>query len=239
MTAVAGIYKIVHVETERVYVGSSSNIERRFAAHKKLLRNGRHHSPKLQGAWTKYGADSFEFSVIESVDDLKDLLVREQYWIDTLGAMSREVGFNVCPVAGTTLGLKIGPMKDGHRVKIAAALRGVPLSEDRKERISSAKKGKMPSPENIARSIAVLRAHTELHGSPTKGRPLSDEHKRKVAATLTGHKRSAETIERMRLAAIKRHEIHGSPTLGRKHSEETLAKMRAAWELRRQKQVAN
>lgn len=43
-----------------------------------------HVNYKLQEDYNKYGADAFYFSVIEIVREAKDLLGREQYWIDTI-----------------------------------------------------------------------------------------------------------------------------------------------------------
>lgn len=86
-----GIYKIVHNDSGKVYVGSSKNIENRHKNHLYMLKNRMHHSVKLQNAHNKYGGDSFVFETIELCEE-SDLLVREQYWMDTLEAYSK--GYN-------------------------------------------------------------------------------------------------------------------------------------------------
>jgi group I intron endonuclease len=55
----AGIYKISHAASGRAYVGSAVNIKKRWATHRHALRTGRHHSQKLQRAWSKYGEAEF------------------------------------------------------------------------------------------------------------------------------------------------------------------------------------
>jgi group I intron endonuclease len=58
-----GIYKILNKINNKVYVGESLDIERRWDEHKEDLNNNKHHSKKLQLAWNKYGEESFEFLI--------------------------------------------------------------------------------------------------------------------------------------------------------------------------------
>lgn len=59
-----GIYKIENKKNNRVYVGESMHIERRWEKHKDDLNNNSHHSWKLQQDWNVYGKYNFEFSAI-------------------------------------------------------------------------------------------------------------------------------------------------------------------------------
>lgn len=65
----SGIYIIRCIPTNKVYVGSSKNIEERWLQHKQMLLKGSHHSIKLQRAWDKHGAENFEFEIVEEVID--------------------------------------------------------------------------------------------------------------------------------------------------------------------------
>lgn len=77
----AGVYAIINKINGHRYVGSSVNIKTRFRDHKRDLRNGRHKNIRLQGAWRKYGEDTFEFVVLEHAD--RSLVrEREQFHID-------------------------------------------------------------------------------------------------------------------------------------------------------------
>lgn len=78
-----GIYKITNLKTEKIYVGSSINIEQRWNKHKALLRHNKHENIKLQNSWNKHGEDNFEFSVIEECVE-NELIQKEQYYLDTL-----------------------------------------------------------------------------------------------------------------------------------------------------------
>jgi group I intron endonuclease len=97
----SGIYKIQSVvDPTRVYIGSAVDIKRRWYFHYKQLREGKHHSIKLQRHYDKYGKDDLLFTVIEFCDK-KDTLIREQVYLDDLAPY-----FNICLVAGSSLGIK-------------------------------------------------------------------------------------------------------------------------------------
>jgi group I intron endonuclease len=87
-----GIYEIRNRENDKIYIGSSNNITKRWEQHICNLTYKIHHSYKLQQDWNKYGFDNFEFRIIELVKDKKDLLKIEQKWID---ALDIEESYNV------------------------------------------------------------------------------------------------------------------------------------------------
>ena len=113
-----GIYKITNLVNSKFYIGSAVNIISRWSKHKSKLNLNKHHSPKLQNSWNKYGVDNFKFEIIEECDKEK-LIEREQYYIDLY--VSFNVGYNCTPKAGNTLG-KICSVET--RNKIRKALMG-------------------------------------------------------------------------------------------------------------------
>lgn len=78
---ISGIYKIQI--KEHVYIGSSKNIQNRLSNHRKTLRSGKHKNPILRSVYNKYGESEMIISVLE-ICEVKDLLVKEKYWIDLL-----------------------------------------------------------------------------------------------------------------------------------------------------------
>ena len=82
-----GIYKITNTVNEKVYIGSSVNINIRWRQHLSTLKNNKHHSVKLQNSVNKYGLDNFKFDVIEEC--AKDMLLqREQYYLELFNSFN-------------------------------------------------------------------------------------------------------------------------------------------------------
>jgi len=78
-----GIYQIQCLRNGKRYVGSSKRMYTRWSEHRGALRKQKHCSPYLQYAWSKYGEDVFEFSILEECA-LEELEAREQFYIDKL-----------------------------------------------------------------------------------------------------------------------------------------------------------
>lgn len=64
-----GIYKITSKINNKVYIGESLDIRRRWEEHIEDLNKNEHHSYKLQEDWNEYGKDNFEFYQISVLDD--------------------------------------------------------------------------------------------------------------------------------------------------------------------------
>jgi len=92
-----GIYKIVNIVNNKIYIGQSIEIKRRWNDHKSELKRNIHHNIYLQKSWNKYGEENFIFEVIESdenfnTDDLNEL---EIYYIDKLKTFDSSFGYNL------------------------------------------------------------------------------------------------------------------------------------------------
>lgn len=86
-----GIYKLIFKGTDKVYIGQSLNIEKRFINHKSELLNSKS-STKLLDAYTQFGLPNIEILEVTSLDNLD---YRESYYIDKYSSLSN--GFNSVP----------------------------------------------------------------------------------------------------------------------------------------------
>ncbi|GER21480.1 NUMOD3 domain-containing DNA-binding protein [Variovorax boronicumulans] len=209
----SGIYAIRNTINGKVYIGSAVCFGRRWNMHRHKLRQGEHHSKKLQASWNKHGASAFVFEVLELVYDLEQLIPREQALIDSLGALGPN-GYNMSPTAGSIRGYK---HTEETKRRLSAASKGV-----LKPGTSAALKGRKLSAEHVTK---VAKAHTGSKRSLTAranmskamkgrqnwlGRTHSQETKDKIGALAKarshpkGHTHSAESIERMRAAKAGR-----------------------------------
>ena len=78
---ISGVYKITNNITGDLYIGSSTDIKRRWANHKLISVWKRHPNVELYKAMAEFGLDNFKFEVLEETTDLRN---REQYYIEQL-----------------------------------------------------------------------------------------------------------------------------------------------------------
>lgn len=141
---ISGIYRIVCLVNQRIYIGSSINLIRRFGEHKRYLNAGTHHSHYLQSAWNKYGVSNFAFEVIELCEP-DALLEREQHYLDTLNPFLPN-GYNTS--------------RDVVRFAV-----GLSRSVETRAKMSAAKKGTnryVKSPEHRAKLSATLKGRARV-----------------------------------------------------------------------------
>lgn len=139
-TKLSGIYCIYNLDTNRSYVGSSNNIRIRIKKHFSKLSLNKHYNAYLQRSYNLHKG-SFCFFILEECLE-KDLLIREDYWINFVGMAYL---YNSNPIASkppSTFGFKHSPEA---RQKISIAGKGRrhgPVSLETRQKISAAKKGR-------------------------------------------------------------------------------------------------
>lgn len=85
---ISGIYRIVCTKNGRYYIGSSSNINKRWATHKKQLSDNVHPNVFMQRAWNKYGETSFRIEILEHVSNDMLLSVEQNYLSEHVGSQN-------------------------------------------------------------------------------------------------------------------------------------------------------
>jgi group I intron endonuclease len=101
----SGIYMIKNLINGKIYVGSAVHLSDRLSHHFHQLINNSHHSIHLQNAWNQNNT-CFVCGVIEFVEDKSQLTLVEQKYIDKYNSANDKYGYNICPVAGSSLGCK-------------------------------------------------------------------------------------------------------------------------------------
>ncbi len=89
----SGIYAIRNIITNELYIGSSARLYKRQTEHLEMLKEGEHHSYKLQASFNEYGRDAFEFLFLTH-STFHDLKKTEQIYLDMY-----EPEFNVSKIA--------------------------------------------------------------------------------------------------------------------------------------------
>jgi len=161
----SGVYEIRNKINTYRYIGSSVDLRSRFREHKSLLNRSCHCNPHLQNAWNKHGKESFEFHALLYCDK-ESVLVYEQLLIDKFMPE-----YNICPVAGNTLGYK-----HTEETKRKMSIASSNCSDETRQKLSKAAKGK-------------------------KRKPFTEEHKRNISkGGLARAKITEETKKNMSLA---------------------------------------
>lgn len=216
----SGIYSITHIESGRVYVGSSKCIADRWRQHRRALRAGKHHSSYLQRAWSKYGEDAFRFEVLEACD-LDVLIQREAHWMEVMRSRNKRRGFNMNEAGPTRLGARVSP-EIREKMKAAKAV----VSEETRARLRAAWK-RNPGTRHTEESRKKL---SEANSKPR--RPRSEETKEKLRLANIGKKRTPEVVEKY-ASKLRGHKQdpdfvrrRAEKLVGQKRSEESREKMR-------------
>lgn len=150
------IYKILNNENGKFYIGSAQNLRARWNTHRRRLERGEHENSYLQRAWNKHGKENFTFLVLEEIEQDEQLVPAEQKWLNETRSYDREVGYNICPTAGSPLGVK---RSKETRKKISKALRGRAMGhrKETRRKISEALKGRPKSEEHIRKMSEANR----------------------------------------------------------------------------------
>lgn len=99
----SGVYKIFTNFSDQCYIGSTGrNFAHRWRQHLTDLRNNKHINSALQNVVNKHEISSLIFEIIEIVEEKKDIIDREQYWIDYFNSFKN--GYNCTPIAYSSLG---------------------------------------------------------------------------------------------------------------------------------------
>lgn len=77
-TSIPGIYLITNTTNGKVYVGQARNVGARWSHHRHLLIKGTHNNPYLQRAWSKLGADAFQFTIAVDLSSVPKTQLRAE-----------------------------------------------------------------------------------------------------------------------------------------------------------------
>ena len=94
---IGGIYGIRNTVNDKIYIGLSSDIYKRWKTHRMMLNRGKHINDHLQSAWNEYGENSFDFFIIEKIsfDNKNKMKTRERYWIKKYKSNNNSFGYNM------------------------------------------------------------------------------------------------------------------------------------------------
>jgi len=180
-----GIYGIECESSNKILVGSSNHIDRRISQHFWDLQRNIHHNPHLQSAFNLYGKNNFNTIVLEICNE-KDLLVKEDWWMESKNSLDRTYGYNLKPAERPLHGIETCKKISEGKMGIKNPMYGKPHSEEHRKKISKALKSL-----NLKRHFSK-ETRLKMSRSQT-GKKLSEETKRKIGEASKGRIKSEET----------------------------------------------
>ncbi len=185
-----GIYSLYWEEPDLIYIGLSSNIERRFRAHIYTLELGVHDNFKVQNTFNKYGIPTQSILEECSVEELND---RESYWITEFNSIN--LGLNIIEGGGASYGCNHTTSKYS-KMQILKVLVLLAKTDNTINSISERTKVQ----KSTVSSIINKKVHTWLHKYPeyyalaTRNRTNSANYNRAVARVGIGTKKYSYTF---------------------------------------------
>ena len=202
------IYKIINEINGKKYIGSTINKSRRWRDHKRMLKNNCHDNQHLQNAWNKYGSNSFRFSVIEKIQDVDNLLGREDFYIKYINYYNPESLYNIAKDAKASM--RGREMSEKTRKKMSESHKGKELSEETKEKLSKLMSGN----NNYNYGKKIPEKTREKMSKALKGREMSEKTRKKMSESHKGKELSEK--HKKNLSEASKGENHPQSKLTRK-----------------------
>jgi len=211
-----GIY-CIKSPTDKVYIGQSHSIEKRFRQYKLLYCKDQF---RIYNSLIKHGVDNHEFSIIYSLptDISQEVLDEyEQLYMNRY----RELGFELMNLreAGSR-----GLFSEESKKKISLANKGRPssikgkkLSAERVEQMKYNRQFQVYSDESKAKISESLKRYYKINEPTFKGKTHSEESRKKISIANKGKTFSEE----LRIRYSKERCGENGYFYGKKHTEET------------------
>ncbi len=151
-----GIYCIENLINNKKYIGQSVDLKDRLRGHKTKLKHNKHKNRHLQFAVNKYGFENFKFYIVEECS-AECLDERECYYISLYKSDNDEFGYNIEP--GGSRELKT--MSEETKAKISKSLKGRDFTQEHKDKIGIAGRGKKMSDEAKRK---ISKNHADVSG---------------------------------------------------------------------------
>lgn len=177
------VYLIHNIRNNKVYVGKTDDISRRWREHRSVSSmTSRQPKHPINYAIAKYGDDSFVISVIQCFDSEKVCLEAEKYWIRYYDSRNRERGYNLSEGGGSMSGYHHTPEA---RERMRAAQIGKVRSLQHKENIRLGRIGKKHPSSTLEKLSGENSANAKLTSD------LVNEIRRLYATGLYYHRELA------------------------------------------------
>ena len=202
------IYKATNTVNGKYYIGKTKNsLESRIKSHKVASTKK---DWLFYRAINKHGFDNFKWEIIIECEDVNELNELEKKYIS-----ENNNGYNVAKGGDGGDTISNHPNKEILRENVSKFHKGKILTEEHKEKISNAHKGKTKDwAKDTAKKMSEGNVGKE---SKLKGSHLTDEHKEKISDANKGKKKVFTEQHKKNLA--KANKGRENPNKGKSYEE--------------------
>ena len=166
------IYKITNLLNNKIYIGqtyskynqNTSQIYKRFNKHcKDAEKVGMNVPGAIDKAIYKYGCNNFKVELVEECNSVKEVNIRERYWISKLNSTNRNIGYNLTKggEGGDTYSfLDMGKLNDIKR-KISKANTGKNNGNSSQVKALNIETGDVYEFETLSRCLQFFNVHNK------------------------------------------------------------------------------
>ena len=135
----SGIYKIVNLINNKVYIGSSKDYKQRLRQHRNQLKSKVHCNNHLQSSYNKNGVSNFKFELIELCNK-NELIDKEKYYINLFDCLNPLKGYNKATIIENTSGYK---WSEESKIKLSNSKKGIKMHSNTLKALIKANKNRI------------------------------------------------------------------------------------------------
>ena len=162
-TDFCGIYRIVNKATNECYVGQSQRVRKRIRDHFRLLEAQKHPNPRLKNSYNKYGPESFSADLEVVVDDLEELDLLEEKFINGGARFDSPVVFNIANFAKAPMRGKFHSEETRCKIREALARSNFDYSSPEwREKLRNGQKRRFLEDESFKKKVKYILENDHL-----------------------------------------------------------------------------
>lgn len=210
------IYKITNIINNKIYIGKTNDVERRWKEHLKIAKAGEKDKrySYLHASINKYSKENFIKTILNVFDSENDAFQAEKSFIKQLNAMNRKIGMNLTEGGEGSSGYRhskenLEKMSVSHIGQISWML-GKKASEETKEKQRIAHLGKTQSQEIREKISKGLTGKPKPEGFAQNlreintGKKLTKESREKISIANRGENSSTCKLKENDVISIRK-----------------------------------
>ena len=176
---IIAVYEILHIPTQKVYIGVTRNYRKRESKHKSMLHCKNHDSSELQKDYNQNPL--IQIKIIEEHTNRELALNHEQRLLDLYNNDPQLKVMLYNKALDSRLSFKNLVRSEETKIKMSERQLGKKFTDEHKHNLRKPKSEEAKKNMGKARSgIPLSEEHKNKLSKIRKGIPLSEEHKRKI-----------------------------------------------------------